>query len=134
MNFILCTDGASRGNPGPAAIGVVLADDAGRTIEELGRTIGKATNNEAEYRALLAGLELARKHGAQELEIRLDSELLVAQLRGGYRIRAANLKPLFEEARKLLRAFKRVEVCHVPRWRNTRADALANRALDEAGG
>ncbi len=131
MGFVLYTDGASRGNPGPAAFGVVLVDATGRIVQEFGQALGKATNNEAEYRGLLAGLELARSHGTQELEIRLDSALLVAQLRGEYKIRAANLKPLYEQARKMLRRFSKIEISYVPRELNSRADALANRALDE---
>src|SRR5512135_2121727 len=100
MELILQTDGASRGNPGPAAIGVVLSNAQGRILYEFGRKLGIATNNEAEYRGLLAGLDAALAHGASQLEIRLDSELLVAQLEGDYRIRAANLKPLHAQVKK----------------------------------
>jgi ribonuclease HI len=131
MKLILRTDGASRGNPGPAAIGVYLTNSRGQLVEEFGRTLGVATNNEAEYRGLLAGLEAALAHGAAELEIRLDSELLVAQLEGDYKIRAANLKPLHAQAKRKLKRFARVRIVHVPRSSNSRADALANRALDK---
>ncbi len=130
MKLILHTDGASRGNPGPAAFGVVLDDPHGQTIQEFGQAIGRATNNEAEYRGLLAGLDAALAQGANEIEIRLDSELLVSQLNGTYKIRAANLKPLYEEAKKKLKRFTRARIVHVPRAENARADKLANQALD----
>ncbi len=130
IKLILHTDGASRGNPGPAAFGIVLNDAHGQVVEEFGQAIGKATNNEAEYRGLLAGLDAALAKGATELEIQLDSELLVSQLNGAYKIRAANLKPLFDEAKKKLKRFVRVQIIHVPRAQNARADKLANQALD----
>jgi ribonuclease HI len=130
MKLILYTDGASRGNPGPAAFGVVLANTRRQVVAEYGRRLGIATNNEAEYRGLLAGMDTAVAKGATELEIRLDSELLVLQLEGDYRIRAANLKPLYAEAKKKLKCFKRVKIVHIPRSLNSRADKLANQALD----
>ncbi len=132
MNYVLYADGASRGNPGPAAFGVILTDGRGKAIEELSQSIGTATNNEAEYRGLLAGLDAALKSGIKELEVRLDSELLVAQLNGEYKLRAANLKPLFDQAKNKLAQFKRVRIVHVPRRQNSRADQLANEALDRA--
>jgi len=128
MKIILYTDGAARGNPGPAAIGVVLTDASGKEIVALGEAIGRTTNNEAEYRALLRGLERA-KH-AEELEIRTDSELMARQLNGAYRVRAANLKPLHDQARRALARFQRVTIDIIPRELNRRADALANEALD----
>ncbi len=128
--FILYTDGAARGNPGPAAIGLVLVDSRGREILSLGMVIGRATNNEAEYRALLRGLELAITHQADALEIRTDSELLAQQLKGEYRVRAQNLKPLHEQARRLLKRLGHVSIYHIPREQNRRADSLANQALD----
>lgn len=128
--IILYTDGAARGNPGPAAIGVVIADNRGRILKELGEPIGTATNNEAEYRALLRGLELAKECGAKQIEIRSDSELLTLQLRGAYRVRAANLRPLYDQARRALGQFGKVAIRHIPRRQNARADHLANQALD----
>jgi len=118
------------GNPGPAAIGIVLTDAQGKEIEALGEAIGSATNNEAEYRALLRGLEHAAAHGAEEIVIRSDSELLARQLNGAYRVRAENLKALHAQAQRALAHFKRVSVQHIPREKNARADALANGALD----
>jgi ribonuclease HI len=128
--MVLYTDGASRGNPGQSAIGIVIADPSGKIIYELGETIGNATNNEAEYRALLRGLTCARHFGA-EIEIRTDSELLARQLKGSYKIRAENLKPLFAEAQRALKRFKHVTIAIIPRALNRRADALANQALDK---
>ena len=130
--FILYTDGAARGNPGPAALGIVLTDAQGNEIEALGETLGRATNNEAEYRALLRGLERASHHHATELEIRTDSQLLAQQLKGDYRVRAENLKPLHIQAQRALAQFERVGIRHIPRAQNGRADALANQALDAA--
>ena len=128
----LRVDGGSRGNPGPGAVGVVLEDMDGRVVEEFGRTIGICTNNVAEYRALLAGLELAAKAGAQELEVLADSELLVKQIRGEYKVKNEGLKPLHAEAVTRLRGFKRAVIRHVPRGQNAEADRLVNIALDEA--
>jgi ribonuclease HI len=130
--LILYTDGAARGNPGPAAIGIVLTDAKGQVIEESGQVIGETTNNEAEYRALLWGLERARAKNTDEVEIRTDSELLARQLDGSYRVKAAHLKPLHAQARAALSQFKRKSIRHIPREQNRRADALANEALDKA--
>ena len=128
---ILYTDGAARGNPGPAAIGIVLTDAKGSILFELGETIGKATSNEAEYRALLRGLERAAAHHADEIQVRTDSELMARQLKGAYRVKAANLKPLFDQAQRALAQFKHATIVIVPRELNRRADALANAALDK---
>jgi dinuclear metal center YbgI/SA1388 family protein len=125
-------DGGSRGNPGPGGIGVVLEDMDGRIVDTLGRTIGVCTNNVAEYKALLAGLELALKAGGEELEVLADSELLVKQLRGEYKVKNEGLKPLHQEAVGLLRQFRQVVIRHVPREQNSEADRLVNKALDEA--
>jgi ribonuclease HI len=125
-------DGASRGNPGPAAIGVVVTDARGQVLREVGEFIGPATHNVAEYRALLRALEEARALGADSVEVRSDSELLVSQLRGTYRVKSPDLGPLYLEAVRLLRSFARHTVTKVPRGRNAAADALANRALDAA--
>lgn len=127
--IILFTDGASRGNPGLAAIGVVIADEQRNEIEAFGEAIGNATNNEAEYRALLRGLERARQH-SDTIEIRTDSELLARQLNGAYRVRAANLQPLHAQAQRALAQFKRATIAIIPRELNGRADQLANAALD----
>ena len=129
--LILYTDGAARGNPGPAAMGIVLTDAKGKEIEAYGQAIGETTNNEAEYRALLWGLERARANHADELLIRTDSELLARQLDGTYRVRAENLKPLFEQAQSEIARFAHVSIHHIPRGQNRRADALANKALEK---
>lgn len=128
--LILYTDGAARGNPGPAAIGIVLTDAHGNVLQELGETIGEATNNEAEYRALQRGLTLAAKLGG-EIEVRTDSELMARQLKGTYRVKASNLKPLHDQAQRVLAKFRRATIVIVPRELNRRADALANTALDK---
>ncbi|MEX1208046.1 MAG: ribonuclease HI family protein [Acidimicrobiia bacterium] len=133
MSHVLYCDGASRGNPGPAAIGFVLLDPAGGTVVEEGSMIGIATNNVAEYQALIAGLEAARTQGVDDLAVRLDSLLLVRQVNGEFRVKAEGLKPLHRRAVGLLREFARVEVAHVRRHLNSRADALANAAYDEEG-
>ncbi len=130
MKLILYTDGAARGNPGPAAIGIVLTDTSGKQIEAIGEAIGNTTNNEAEYRALLHGLEIAGKHG-DEIEIRTDSELMARQIHGAYRVRAEHLKPLHEQARRAMAKFKSATIAIIPRELNKRADALANQVLDE---
>lgn len=122
-------DGASRPNPGPAAIGVVIEDEAGRVVNEISRAVGKTTNNRAEYLALIAGLEAATKLGAEEVGVRSDSQLLVRQINRQYRVRKAELKVLFERANQLLKGFRSFEIVHLPREQNKRADALAKRAL-----
>ena len=127
---ILYTDGAARGNPGPAAIGIVIRDANKNEIASFGQAIGETTNNEAEYRALLHGLALAAEHG-DEIEVRTDSELMARQLKGIYRVRAANIKPLYDQALRLLTRFRRTSIVIIPRELNQRADALANQALDE---
>lgn len=129
-HIILFTDGAARGNPGPAAIGIVLTDPAGKEVETLGEAIGEATNNEAEYRALLRGLERARAHQAEHVTVRTDSELLARQLSGAYRVKAENLKSLHAAAQTFLKQFASTTIHHIPRERNRRADSLANQALD----
>jgi ribonuclease HI len=129
-SVILYSDGGSRGNPGPAGYGVVMTDAKGNTLGELAEFIGKATNNQAEYQGLIAGLRLARDSGASEIIFRSDSELLVRQINGRYKVKSATLKPLFEEARDLLTCFDHWQVQHVRRHLNTRADALANQAMD----
>ncbi|HEY5527835.1 MAG TPA: Nif3-like dinuclear metal center hexameric protein [Thermoleophilia bacterium] len=133
--LVLRVDGGSRGNPGRSAIGVVLETEDGQLIESFGRPIGVATNNVAEYSALIAGLQLANWHGARILEVRSDSELLVKQLNGEYKVRNAGLKDLYDEAIELLEEFSVTRMRHVPREENSAADKLVNEALDaEAAG
>lgn len=127
----ICFDGASRGNPGPAAIGIVLLKD-GAPVREIGETIGQTTNNVAEYRALLRGLDEAAALGARTVRICSDSELVVRQLSGRYQVRSPQLAPLHRQARARMRQFEQVSVVYVPREQNRGADALANRALDNA--
>lgn len=128
--FVLRTDGGSRGNPGPSAIGVILEDDQGAVLEEIGACIGTATSNQAEYQALITGLETAVDRGVRRLRILADSELLVRQMRQEYKVRNPGLKELYLQARALVHQFDRVEIKHVPREENAAADALVNRALD----
>lgn len=131
MEATLFADGGSRGNPGPAASGAVLIDRHGQLIEEIGAYLGVATNNVAEWTALLLGLEASRRRGIKRLRVRLDSELVVKQLRGEYRVKHAALVPLHRQAVTLLRAFEEVDVTHVPRKENVLADRLVNRVLDQ---
>ena len=130
MEATLFADGGSRGNPGPAASGAVLIDAAGEPVEEVGAFLGIATNNVAEWTALLLGLEAAAKRGIRRLSVRLDSELVVKQLHGEYRVKHAALQPLYARAKVLLRHFDEVDIRHVPRKQNAIADALVNRVLD----
>lgn len=130
--WVLSTDGAARGNPGPAGAGATLADPSGSLVDELGVGLGRLTNNEAEYHALLLGLEMARRHGATRLRVRMDSELVVRQLAGRYKVKSEHLRPLFDQARKLLAAFESAEVVHVFREQNGDADRLANQGIDAA--
>jgi ribonuclease HI len=125
-------DGAARGNPGPAGLGVVLYGPDGQTLERLCRYIGEATNNVAEYRALLLALERAEALGLAEVEIYSDSELLVRQIQGRYRVHHPGLRPLFAEARERMGRLRRVTIQHVRREANAEADALANRGIDDA--
>ncbi len=127
---VLHVDGACRGNPGPAGIGVVLLDAAGGLVREHSKYLGKATNNVAEYRALIEGLKLACEYGAREVTIISDSELVVRQLTGEFRVKEEHLQVLFHEAQSLLARFGSWEMRHVPREENRRADKLAKRAID----
>jgi len=129
-DLTICFDGASRGNPGNAAIGVVVLKD-GAPVREIAETIGRTTNNVAEYRALLRGLEEAAALGARTLRVCSDSELVVRQLSGQYRVRSAHLEPLHRQVVSRMRQFDQVSVVHVAREQNRGADALANRALDD---
>ncbi len=127
----LHVDGASRGNPGEAGFGVHVTTAEGATVAALYGYLGRATNNVAEYQGLLHGLRFALARGAREVLVHSDSELLVRQLEGRYRVKNPGLLPLFREAGALLARFARARVSHVPRERNREADALANRAVDE---
>jgi ribonuclease HI len=126
-------DGASRGNPGPASYAVVLRDASGKIVLELAKNIGRETNNVAEYYALLAALDYAATHDIHALRIRSDSELLVRQMQGRYKVKSPDLKPLHERAAKLARQIQYFIIEHVRRELNTDADALANVALDQGG-
>jgi ribonuclease HI len=126
-------DGASRGNPGPASYAVVLRDPAGKIALELAKNIGRETNNVAEYFALLAALDYAASHNIAALRVRSDSELLVRQMQGRYKVKSPDLKPLHERATKLSRQLQYFAIEHVRRELNRDADALANVALDSAG-
>jgi ribonuclease HI len=126
-------DGASRGNPGPAAYAVVMHDPNGNVILELGKRLGRDTNNVAEYYALLAALDYATSNGIKALRIRSDSELLVRQMQGRYKVKSPDLKPLHERALKMSRQLQYFTIEHVRRELNRDADALANAALDSGG-
>ncbi len=132
MRVVVHVDGGARGNPGPAAIGAVVSDPDGTVLEEAAEAIGEATNNVAEYRALLLGLERARALGADEVEVVNDSELVAKQLQGLYKVKHPAMRPLFLEATTALRAFSSWSIRSVPRAQNAHADALVNRALDAA--
>jgi len=123
-------DGGARGNPGPAGVGVVVTDEAGAELDRANEYIGETTNNVAEYRALLLGLQLAQELGAREVEVVNDSELVARQVGGEYKVKNAGLKPLFLEAMRKLREFDSWAVRSVRREHNERADELVNEALD----
>ncbi|MEX0587492.1 MAG: ribonuclease HI family protein [Patescibacteria group bacterium] len=132
MRLFLFTDGASRGNPGPAGAGIVLKDEKGAVLLESHQFLGRMTNNEAEYRALLFGLAKAAGLAAEkELVVLMDSELVVSQLKGVYRMKAPHLRELLLEARIREKPFGKVVYQLIPRAKNARADALANEALDK---
>jgi ribonuclease HI len=132
MSVTIHIDGAARGNPGPAAFAYVITPDQGPVIEEHGR-LGKATNNVAEYTALVRALERAAQLGADRLLILSDSELLVKQMNGQYRVKNEDLREFYDQAQRLLGRFERVTIRHVPRSENSRADRLCNEALDGDG-
>jgi ribonuclease HI len=124
-------DGASRGNPGEAGFGVFVTDDQGHAVAELYGYLGRASNNVAEYQALLHALRYALACGAQQIRVYSDSELVVKQMDGRYRVRHPDMLPLHREAASLIRRFEQATLSHVPRAQNKDADRLANRALDE---
>ena len=128
--WLVFSDGASRGNPGPAAIGVVIYDESGQEIHTISRRIGRATNNEAEYQAAIAGLEAALALGARRVELRTDSELVSRQLSFRYRVRNPRLKRLFARVIDLQRRFEAFQARAIAREQNKRADQMANQALD----
>jgi ribonuclease HI len=132
--WTLRCDGGARGNPGPAAYGYVVADPKGTEVEAKGQYLGPATNNVAEYRGLIAGLEAAARYGAKRLRVYLDSELVVRQMTGQYRVKNAGLKPLHQQAQRAAAGFERIEYLAVPREGNARADALVNETLDRVQG
>ena len=127
---VIFADGASRGNPGPAAIGVTIRDEQGRFIASISRRIGRATNNQAEYRAIIAALEAAAGLDAGQVDIKMDSELVVKQINGEYRVKSATLKPLYQRVQQLLGSLGEFTITHIPRRQNAEADRLANKALD----
>lgn len=126
---IINADGASRHNPGPAAIGATIKDEQGHLLASISQRIGRATNNQAEYRSLIAALEEAIGLGARRVDIRLDSELVVKQMQGKYRVKNAALRPLYLRVGELLSQFEGFTITNVPRVQNAEADKLANRAL-----
>jgi ribonuclease HI len=129
--WLLRCDGASRGNPGPAGAGIVLIDPQGRVQAKQGRYLGETTNNVAEYQALLLGLAEAHRLGVKQLRVLADSELMVKQLNGRYRVKAPHLIPLWREALETLKKFEAWAIAHVPREENHLADEAANRAIDQ---
>lgn len=128
--FITFTDGGARGNPGPAGIGAVIYDEHKVLVAEISEYLGETTNNQAEYRALIAALKRATTLEAQEVECYLDSELVVKQLNREYKVKNKDLAPLFLEIHNLSLNFKKISFTHIPRERNKEADRLANEAMD----
>jgi len=128
------TDGGARGNPGPAGIGAVAYDEKGNTVFTVSEYIGEATNNQAEYKAVIAALEKAAGQGAQELDVFMDSELAVKQLNREYKVKNQELAQLFLKIHNLTMSFKKVKYFHIRREKNTQADRLVNNALDHATG
>jgi ribonuclease HI len=132
VRVVVHVDGGSRGNPGPAAAAAVLSTPDGDVLDEAALTLGRATNNVAEYRGLLLGLERARELGATEIDVVNDSELVARQVNGAYKVKHPDMRPLYEEAMQALRGFERWSIRSVPRAQNAAADALVNQALDAA--
>jgi ribonuclease HI len=131
QKLILNVDGASRGNPGPASIGVTLKDENNTLVACISEKIGHTTNNQAEYSALIAGLKKAISLGAREVQVRSDSELMVRQMLGIYRVKKEDLKPLHQEVKRLVGLLAGFQISSIPRELNREADKLANKALDE---
>ena len=130
QKLIIYSDGGARGNPGPAGVGAVIYDENKKLVQEAGEYIGKKTNNQAEYQALILGLVKAKSLGAKELECYLDSELVVKQMQGEYRVKDVKLKPLYAEAENLAKNFTQISYAHVRRENNEEADRLVNEAID----
>jgi len=128
--LLIHTDGASRGNPGPAAIGAIIRDQNGTLLAQVSQAIGVATNNQAEYRAVIAGMEKALQLEARRVRVCSDSELVVKQLQGRYRVKNAALKPLFQRVKELAGRLEHFSISYIPRQQNVPADRLTNRALD----
>ncbi len=129
--LIIHSDGGARGNPGPAGIGVIINDESGGVVAEISKFLGVATNNQAEYRALIAGLEKAVDLKADAVACFLDSELVVKQINREYKVKNKELAPLFLAVCNLLTKFKNYNFCHIPREQNSTADRLANEAMDK---
>ncbi|HJM36477.1 MAG: ribonuclease H [Dehalococcoidales bacterium] len=134
MKVIIKTDGASRGNPGPSGIGAVIRNEMGKVIASISQPIGLATNNQAEYRAVIAALEKVMKLGVNQVDLRTDSELIVRQVSGRYRVKEVSLKPLCLRVKQLQRQFQSCVITHVAGVENDEAHNLANRALSKPGG
>ena len=132
-SLVVYIDGASKGNPGPAAIGVLIEDADGKPRVRISTHIGRATNNQAEYRALIAALEQAANLNAVHVTVKTDSELVAEQINGNYRVRNRGLIPLYERAMRLLSSFRTYSIDHIPRHLNTEADGLAKTALKSCG-
>jgi ribonuclease HI len=128
---VIHADGASRGNPGPAAIGATIKEEDGRLLCSISQAIGQTTNNQAEYRAVIAALEEAARLGARQASVYLDSELIVKQINGKYRVKNRALKPLYQQVKQWQSRFESFNITHVPRQQNKEADNLANAALKD---
>ncbi len=127
---VIFTDGTAEPNPGPAAIGATIKDEQGRLITSISQPIGRTTNNQAEYRAIITAMEKAIRLGAKQVEIRSDSELVVRQIDGRYRVKNASLKPLYQKVKQLQSQLAGFTITHIPREENTEADSLASMALE----
>ena len=130
MKLIIFTDGGSRGNPGPAATGIVIKNEAGETLRTYGEFLGAQTNNYAEYKAIISALKTAKEMGATQIECRADSKLVIEQLSGNWKVKEPTIRILFFEALSALRAFQAHTLRHIPREQNTEADAEVNKILD----
>jgi len=133
MTYSLYTDGGARGNPGPGAVGVVLENEKGEAVYELSKYIGECTNNEAEYVALWTGLQMAASKEVKKIKVFVDSELVVKQVNGEYKVKNARLKKMYQRVKSLMSNFDEISFTHVKRSANKKADALVNEALDNNG-
>ncbi|MFC1961775.1 ribonuclease HI family protein [Chloroflexota bacterium] len=130
QSLIINVDGAARGNPGPAAIGAIIRDKQGNIIAHVSKRIGMTTNNQAEYRAIIAALEKAVSLGARQATVYSDSELMVRQINGRYKVKNTALRPLYQDVVRLIGSLEDFKISHIPRQQNAEADKLANMALD----